>query len=164
MSEQTSQNANAHGQFERQDLSAKGVFGFLIGLAMLGVLIYFILRGLYAYLDVYQKAHLPPQSPLVKITEADTRMVAPEDISKFPQPRLEKNERLEINDFRLQEEKTLNSYGWVDEKAGVVHIPIERAIQLVVQRGLPTRPQNPQNPAAPVSTVKQARKARAPKQ
>lgn len=164
MSEQTSKNANAHGQFEREDLSARGVFGFLIGLAMLCVLVYFILRGLYAYLDVYQKAHQPAPSPLVKITEADTRTVAPEDISKFPQPRLEKNERLEINDFRLQEEKTLNSYGWVDEKAGVVHIPIERAMQLVAQRGLPTRPQNPQNPAAPVSTVKQVRKARAPKQ
>ena len=153
MSEETIKHGetSAHGEFEREDLSAKGVFSFLIGLAAVCVLVYFILRGMYAYLDAYQKAHQPPQSPLVKTTEADTRTVAPEDITKFPQPRLERNERLEINDFRLQEEKTLNSYGWVDEKAGVVRIPIERAMQLVEQRGLPTRPQNEKNPAAPTA-------------
>jgi len=153
-----------HGEFEREDLSAKSVFGFLIGLAVVCVLVYFILWGMYAYLDGYQKAHQPPQSPLVKTTEADTRTVAPEDITKFPQPRLERNERLEINDFRVQEEKTLNSYGWVDEKTGVVRIPIERAMQLVEQRGLPTRPQNEKNPAATVDKEKHADKAATAKQ
>jgi hypothetical protein len=156
MSEETIKHGktSARAEFEREDLSARDVFNFLIGLAVVCVLVYFILRGMYAYLDAYQKAHQPPQSPLVKTTEIDTRMVGPEEITKFPQPRLEKNERLEINDLRLQEEKTLNSYGWVDEKAGVVHIPIERAMQLVVQRGLPTRAQNEQNPALPVSKGK----------
>ncbi len=48
---------------------------------------------------------------------------------------------MEINDFRMQEEKTLNSYGWVDQQAGVMHIPIDRAMQLLAQRGLPTRAQ-----------------------
>src|SRR2546428_8808869 len=142
MSEEASKHGatSPHGEFEREDLSAKGVFAFLIGLALVCMLVYFILRGMYAYLDAYQKAHQSPQSPLVKTTEADTRAVTLEDITKFPQPRLERNEQLEINDFRLEEEKKLNSYGWVDEKEGVVHIPIERAMQLVGQRGLPTRP------------------------
>ena len=67
--------------------------------------------------------------------------MTPSDIATFPQPRLESNERFEINDFRVQEEKILNSYGWVDQQAGVVRIPIDRAMQLLVQRGLPTRPQ-----------------------
>jgi hypothetical protein len=162
MSEETIKHGktSAHGEFEREDLRAKSVFSFLIALAVVCVLVYFILRGMYAYLDAYQKAHQPAQSPLVKVTEADTRMVGPEEITKFPQPRLEKNERLEINDFRLEEEKKLNSYGWVDEKTGVVHIPIERAMQLVTQRGLPTRPQNAQNPASPVSKGKQATERR----
>ncbi len=166
MSEETIKHGktSARSGFEREDLSAKSVFSFLIGLAVVCVLFFFILRGMYAYLDAYQKAHQPPQSSLVKTTKADTRMVAPEDITKFPQPRLERNERLEINDFRLEEEKKLNSYGWVDEKTGVVHIPIERAMQLVAQRGLPTRAQNAQNLAAPVSKGKQARKAPAAKQ
>ena len=162
MSEETIKRGktSARGEFEREDLSAKSVFTFLVGLAAVCVLVYFILRGMYAYLDAYQQAHQLPQNPLVKTTKADTRMVGPEDITRFPQPRLEKNERLEINDFRLQEEKTLNSYGWVDEQAGAVHIPIERAMQLVAQRGLPTRPPNGQNPAATVGKGKQATERR----
>ncbi len=68
--------------------------------------------------------------------------MTPGNIATFPQPRLASNERLEINDFRVHEEQTLNNYGWVDEQAGVVRIPIDRAMQLLAQRGLPTRPQD----------------------
>jgi hypothetical protein len=137
MSEETQ-----HGQegFERQDLTAQGVFAFLISLAVGGVLVYFVVWGLYDFMDARQRSHQPQQSPLVKQSEADPRIVSPDEITKFPQPRLEQNERVEINDFRLKEEQTLNSYGWVDEKSGTVRIPIERAMQLVSQRGLPTIP------------------------
>jgi hypothetical protein len=69
----------------------------------------------------------------------------------FPQPRLETDERREINDFRLGEEQTLNSYGWVDENAGVVRIPITKAMQLIAQRGLPTRPATGTVPQSPVN-------------
>lgn len=41
--------------------------------------------------------------------------------------------------YRLQEEEVLHSYGWVDKDAGVVHIPIDRAIELLAQEGLPAR-------------------------
>jgi hypothetical protein len=137
MSEETQ-----HGQegFERQDLTAQGVFAFLISLAVGGVLVYFVVWGLYDFMDARQRSHQPQQSPLAKQSEADPRIVSPDEIAKFPQPRLEQNERVEINDFRLKEEQTLNSYGWVDEKSGTVRIPIERAMQLVSQRGLPTIP------------------------
>ncbi|PYX92592.1 MAG: hypothetical protein DMG71_17645, partial [Acidobacteria bacterium] len=47
----------------------------------------------------------------------------------------------ELSGVVLQQEEQLNSYGWVDEKSGFVHIPIERAMQLIAQRGLPTRSQ-----------------------
>jgi hypothetical protein len=137
MSEQTQ-----HGQegFERQDLTAHGVFAFLISLAVGGVLVYFVVWGFYDFMDTRQRLHQPQQSPLVKQSEANPRIVSLDEITKFPQPRLEQNERVEINDFRLKEEQTLNSYGWVDEKSGTVRIPIERAMQLVSQRGLPTIP------------------------
>ncbi|MEZ4860505.1 MAG: c-type cytochrome domain-containing protein [Caldilineaceae bacterium] len=38
---------------------------------------------------------------------------------------------------RAQENTQLQSYGWVDQSAGVAHIPIDRAIALVAQSGLP---------------------------
>ncbi|MGA8066058.1 MAG: hypothetical protein WCA47_01905, partial [Terriglobales bacterium] len=52
-------------------------------------------------------------------------------------PMLEINERGQMRDFLMNQENQLHSYGWVDEKAGVAHIPIERAMELTVQRGLP---------------------------
>jgi hypothetical protein len=147
-----------HGQegFERQDMTAQSVFAFLISLAVGGVLVYFVIWGLYHFMDARQRSHQPPQGPLVKQVETDTRIVLPEEITKFPQPRLERNERVEINDFRLKEEQTLSTYGWVDEKAGVIHIPIERAMQLVAQRGLPTVPKAGSLPASAVNVATEA--------
>lgn len=134
-------------EFERQDLSPKAVYAFLVGLAVAGVLVSLFLWGMYEVLDAREKRHQPVQNPLVQQTKADTRQVLPTEVEKFPQPRLEQNERLEINDFRRKEEQTLNSYGWVDEKAGVVRIPIDRAMQLIAQRGLPTTPKAGTAPA-----------------
>ena len=142
--------------YEREDLSPRGIFAFLIGLSLVAVLIHFAVKGMYGYLDSYQKQHQPPLNPLVSQTENDSRKVSNADLSKFPQPRLENNERLEINDFRLQEEKNLNSYGWIDQKAGIARIPIDRAMQLLAQRGLPTRPQAGLVPPSPVNTARQA--------
>lgn len=155
MSEET---RHGHGEegFERQDLSARGVYGFLISLAVGGVLVYFVIGGFYRFMDARQRSRQPEQNPLVKQVEADTRIVSPEEVNKFPQPRLERNERVEIKDFRLKEEQTLNSYGWVDEKAGVVRIPIERAMQLLAQRGLPTTPKAGTVPPSDVNTATQA--------
>ena len=56
----------------------------------------------------------------------------------------------------MQEEQTLNSYGWVDQQAGVVRIPIDRAMDLLAQRGLPTRPQAGVAPPSDVNTAKEA--------
>ena len=142
--------------YEREDLSPRGIFAFLIGLALVGVLIHFTLKGMYGYLETYEKQHQPPLNPLVSQTENDSRKVSNTDIARFPQPRLETNERLEINDFRLQEEKKLNSYDWIDQKAGIARIPIDRAMQLLAQRGLPTRPQPGAVPPSPVNTARQA--------
>jgi hypothetical protein len=45
-------------------------------------------------------------------------------------------------DFRRGEEAYLHSYGWQNKEAGIVHIPIEEAMRLTVERGLPARPQD----------------------
>ena len=42
--------------------------------------------------------------------------------------------------MRAHEEDILNSYGWVDRGNNVVRIPIDRAMKLTLERGLPSRP------------------------
>jgi len=134
------------------------VYAFLIGLAIAGILVALVLWGLYRVMDAYERNHQPAQNPLVQQATTDTRHVLPGEINKFPQPRLERNERLEINDFLLKEEQTLDSYGWVDQKAGVVRIPIERAMGLIAQRGLPTTPKVGTVPPAEVNVLNRAAK------
>lgn len=51
------------------------------------------------------------------------------------EPRLQQFPRNEIYEFRMKEEAELHSYGWVDKGAGTVHIPIEDAMRLMLQRG-----------------------------
>jgi len=157
MTEET-KHEHAEESYEHQDLSAQGIYAFLISLIVGGVVVYFVIWGLYHFLEARQREHQPELSPLVKQVETDTRIVSPDEIKNFPEPRLERNERTEIKDFRLKEEQTLNSYGWVDEKAGVVRIPIERAMQLLAQRGLPTTPKAGTIPPSAVNVATQAAK------
>jgi hypothetical protein len=60
-----------------------------------------------------------------------------------PEPRLQATPKQYIRDLRAAEEAQLNSYGWVDEKAGIVRIPIDQAIDAVAKAGLPSRPVKP---------------------
>jgi hypothetical protein len=155
MSIETHENKNAQGRggFERRDIGAMGIIYFFVGLAAATLIIHFLLAGMYKWLDQREKTQQAPVSPLVTNAPADTREIPDQYPEKaFPDPRLETDERNQLNDIRLAEEQKLNSYGWVDERAGTLRIPIERAMDLVVQRGLPVRSQE----AAKRATVAQA--------
>jgi hypothetical protein len=56
-----------------------------------------------------------------------------------PEPRLEEVPGEQLREVRAAEDQILNSTGWVDRQAGVAHIPIDRAIDLLEQQGLPAR-------------------------
>jgi len=144
-------NPQGHGNYERRDIGVAGVLYFLLGLAFAGLIVYFIVNGLYAYLDKRIEGEQTRVSPLVTNAPNDTRHIPPqygnnyEQYLKqdFPAPQLEVNERTELNDIRLHEEQTLTTYDYVDKSAGTVRIPIDRAMDLLVQRGLPTRSDSP---------------------
>ena len=150
MSEDTMNHANGgHGvEFEREDLSTRGIFAFMIGLAIIGVVIYFIITGMYRFLDKYEQSQMSTSSPLVKSEDArriTSRRVTKDQVEDAFKnngaPMLESDERDQFRGFVMDQAKQLSSYGWVDEKAGVAHIPIDRAMQLIEERGLPLRPQ-----------------------
>jgi hypothetical protein len=147
---------NGHGGYERQDLQVSGILYFLLTIVVVTTLCLFGLRGVFAFLDHREKALQPAVNPLITNVPADTRRI-PGDSDKylkkaFPDPRLEKDESENFNADRLKEEQALDSYGWVDEKTGTVRIPIDRAMDLLVQRGLPVRAQNMTGDASPAKT------------
>jgi hypothetical protein len=115
--------------YEARDMSFGAVAAFGIGLlALLGVigLVMLAMYGLFANQQA-QVNSLP--SPLMA-----TKLAPPE-------PHLEVVPGQSLQQLRAQEDQLLNSYGWIDQDHGVVHIPIDRAIDLLAERGLPTRPQ-----------------------
>lgn len=54
-----------------------------------------------------------------------------------PELRLQVAAPRDLRGFLAQEDAILGSYGWVKRETGVVRIPIDRAIEVLTQRGLP---------------------------
>jgi hypothetical protein len=154
MTEAHHQSAHHGPEFERRDLHPAVIYGSLIGLAVATIAVILFVRIAYNMANSYIESK-QPKNPMVA-PEANTRDVTPRQISQFAQPRLETNERTEINQFRLEEEQRLHSYGWVDQSAGVAYIPIDHAMELVAQRGLNTTPKAGENPPSTINTVNQA--------
>lgn len=140
--------SNGHADYERKDISVSAVVYFLVGLAVFITVSYFLVDGVYHFLDKHFEAEQAPVSPLVNNAPQDTRRIPPQYGNNyreylkegFPAPQLETDERTELNDVRLREENTLSTYDYVDKNAGTVRIPIDRAMDLLAQRGLPVRP------------------------
>lgn len=71
--------------------------------------------------------------------EVPARLALPPPPRSLSQPLLQAAPAQALQEFQAAEEARLNSYGWVDPDAGLVRIPIQRAMQLLVERGLPIR-------------------------
>jgi hypothetical protein len=128
----------AHGGYEHQDVGVMGIFYALVGLAVFCLVVHFLVTGLYHALDRFSDSGTAPMSPLIANVPSDVRHV-PKDYPQavFPNPKLEEDEVGQFKSILAGQEETLNSYGWVDEKAGVARIPIDQAMNLIAQRGLP---------------------------
>jgi hypothetical protein len=60
---------------------------------------------------------------------------------EFPTPRLETDDgNQDLADLHGREDLLLEHYSWIDRGKGTVRIPIERAMELIAQRGLPVAP------------------------
>jgi hypothetical protein len=155
-------NSNSNGDYERRDIGVAGVVYFLVGILVALLFTYFIVDGLYHYLDKRSEAEQAPLNPLVTNAPTDTRHIATDyPQAEFPNPRLETDERGQLNAIRLKEEQTLATYDWIDKNAGTVRIPIDRAMDLIAQRGLPVRAQGSAAAAsAPESTQPEKKKGK----
>jgi hypothetical protein len=124
--------AQPEAHYETRDASTRGLVMFGIGLFATLVVVAALTAWLFGYFAKSQSLG-PPASPFENVR------VLP------PQPRLQVNPRQDLLRLRENEKAELDSYGWVDQKNGIAHIPIDRAMDLIAQRGLPARqPKAPQ--------------------
>jgi hypothetical protein len=129
-------------KFEERDVNVWAVGKFAIGLTLLCVVCLALLLGLFKYFENENGGSLPRVDREIGVNAGKLP----------PEPRLEVTPILDLQAMRAAEDQVLGSYGWIDQAHGVVRIPIDRAIDLLAQRGLPARQQNgPQSSAAGVS-------------
>jgi hypothetical protein len=124
--------ANTSAGHEVSDINIRAVLGFGAGLFVAAALIQLMVWLLFLYFSGREAARVAPEYPLA--VGEQTRVP--------PEPRLQTNPREDLRALRAREDGILNSYGWVDRTAGVVRIPIDEAIKLTAQRGLPVRQGN----------------------
>jgi hypothetical protein len=70
-----------------------------------------------------------------------TTIAVEPNVTPPPAPRLETGNGQVLDELRAKEDQLLNNYTWIDQGAGTVRIPVDRAMDLMLQRGLPTRSQ-----------------------
>ena len=118
-----------HVHHETSDVSIASIFGFGVGLLTAAMIVHLLVFVLFRYFESREDARVPAEYPLAR---------SQEDLVP-PEPRLQTNPRQDMSDLRAKEDEWLGSYGWVDRNAGVVRIPIEVAMRLTLERGLPAR-------------------------
>lgn len=60
-----------------------------------------------------------------------------------PTPALQTQPFKDLHTLRAEEAKQLDTYGWVDKEGGVTRIPVDRAMEVILQRGFAVRAQDP---------------------
>jgi hypothetical protein len=120
-------NATANKRdHERRDVDVVSLITIASLLFLSCVVIFIVVAGMMHYFRVHEPAKTAGQANL-PVTAAE----------EFPKPRLEVKGPADLAAFRAAEEADLNSYDWVDRSTGTVRVPIDRAMELLLQRGLP---------------------------
>jgi hypothetical protein len=114
--------------YERTDADARDTYraGFAILAAMFVTAL--LVVPLYRLLARRETGAQPPPAEVVK-----TEMSEP--VQTFP--KLVTSEPLALAAFRAQEDAQLTSYGWIEKDKGIVRIPIDEAMRIVAEQGLP---------------------------
>ncbi len=113
-----------HGH-EKSDANPGSIAGFEVALLLLAVVSMAAMGGLFYYFTNREAVADTSRSPLA--TER----------SLPPIPNLQVNPASDLEQLRVEENKRLNTYGWVDKEQGIVRIPVEKAMEVVAKQGLP---------------------------
>jgi hypothetical protein len=99
-----------------------------------------LMYGLFGFLEDQARKREPQLSPVAApSTVMPTTTQPTAEFGSAPSPRLLTDEPTNLEHVRERERAVLNGYGWVDQRAGVARISIDRAKHLIVERGLPVR-------------------------
>ena len=123
----TSTNAPPHSGYEKTDASPRGLVRFALIMAVILAATSLSLIFLFKH---FERADSP--GSFVSAPFAGAQPLP-------PPPRIQPQPGVDIQNYDQSQQNLLNTYGWVDKQNGVVRLPIDRAMQLLLERGLPLR-------------------------
>lgn len=117
--------------YETRDIRVRPLLYAGVGLVLLAVAAQLGMLVLFNVFEAREKLLGASARPLASELRRETP----------PEPRLQTSPLSDLQALRAWEDRVLTTYAWVDRAAGVVRIPVERAKDLVLERGLlPARP------------------------
>jgi hypothetical protein len=111
---------------ERKDVDVPSLLTIAFLLFFSCMIIFLVVWGMMNYFKLHEPARTVGQANL-PVTSSE----------EFPKPRLQIKGAVDLANLRAAEEADLDSYGWIDRNSGTVRIPIDRAMQLLLERDLP---------------------------
>ena len=132
------QEQQGHGGYEKTDAHAGDTYR--AGLTILGTMVVtaLVVVPMYRFLG---RREAREQAPAATVLKADPN--AP----LVAVPRLVTSEPAVLAEFRAQEDAFLTSYGWVEKDKAIARMPIDAAMKIVAERGLPKFPGPEPTPA-----------------
>lgn len=121
---------NPHVHHEIGDVNARALTKFGMAMTALITIFMFGLYGMFQYLKNREAEAGLPKSPSALVNAQKLP----------PQPRLQAYPRRDMTEFKADEQRILGQYALIDPDKGVVRIPVDRAMDLIAQRGLPATP------------------------
>lgn len=144
---------NTHDRqgYESTDVNVSGVIVFLVGLTLFVTVFFVFCFGMGKVINTaLQRRDGPPNkwNSLASTPTGKLRNMTPSPqlqqeqlaqlTQRFVTPRLQSDDgNQETADLHAKEDLLLEHYSWIDRNQGKVRIPIEQAMQLIAQRGLP---------------------------
>jgi hypothetical protein len=116
---------------ETRDINVFQVSAFGIGLLLGCIVVVFAMWAMFDFL-FHREDEKNAGNPAASMMNERQKLP--------PEPRLQREPKIELKDLRADEDAILSSYGWIDPDKGIVRIPIDQAIDIVAQKGLPSKP------------------------
>jgi len=111
------------------DVNVGAIIRFGTGLFVVALVVHVFLWWLFG---VYQRQNQRAQTQAYPMAAGQQNRLP-------PSPRFQENPQQELRELRAKQKALLEGYGWVNKEAGIARIPIEEAMKIVIQRGVPAR-------------------------
>lgn len=149
----------SHG-YERSDIRVTGIVVFLTALAIFVVVTAVLCWGIGKVINSAMNKEDGPNNHWVNSKAGDVRQLGnlpnspdlqnkvAELTQQFPTPRVQTDDgNQDVADLHAREDLLLDHYTSIDGQPGKVRIPLDRAMELIAQRGLPVAPATENGPA-----------------